>query len=200
MSFVNGLKFFQECYVRLGDFMDAAALINSAINFILYCVMSKQFRRTFVATFHLQWCVDHRPRCPAFCTSLCCCSSNSEDGEDGGRQSCCCCCCQKATFWFGRRDSNESTDLVHPGEARRKSSGAVVLAIGRARKGQVIAEEERSGDEKQPMLQQPGGGHTLLVPGQNSAGSNEAAGSNSGNGEGDGAENNGVVVVTESKM
>ncbi len=37
--------------------MDAMALINSAINFILYCVMSHQFRKTFVETFRLQSCV-----------------------------------------------------------------------------------------------------------------------------------------------
>lgn len=35
--------------------MDAMALINSAINFIIYCFMSKQFRKTFVETFHLQF-------------------------------------------------------------------------------------------------------------------------------------------------
>lgn len=35
----------------LGDLMDILALINSSINFILYCSMSKQFRTTFALLF-----------------------------------------------------------------------------------------------------------------------------------------------------
>ena len=34
-----------------GDLMDIIALINNAINFILYCSMSKQFRDTFLGLF-----------------------------------------------------------------------------------------------------------------------------------------------------
>lgn len=34
-----------------GDLMDILALINSAINFILYCAMSLQFRETFKILF-----------------------------------------------------------------------------------------------------------------------------------------------------
>lgn len=34
-----------------GDFMDILALLNSAINFILYCSMSRQFRTTFTVLF-----------------------------------------------------------------------------------------------------------------------------------------------------
>lgn len=34
-----------------GDFMDILALLNSAINFILYCSMSRQFRTTFTILF-----------------------------------------------------------------------------------------------------------------------------------------------------
>ena len=44
---VIGEEFFQNCYHKMGDFMDVMALINSAVNFILYCLMSKQFRKTF---------------------------------------------------------------------------------------------------------------------------------------------------------
>ena len=44
-----------DCYMPLGDLMDAMALINSAINFILYCIMSRQFRKTFMVTFHTKW-------------------------------------------------------------------------------------------------------------------------------------------------
>jgi len=54
LSYTKGLKFFNQCYMRLGDFMDAAALVNCGINFILYCVMSQQFRKTFVSTFGLE--------------------------------------------------------------------------------------------------------------------------------------------------
>ncbi|XP_059088552.1 G-protein coupled receptor dmsr-1-like isoform X2 [Tigriopus californicus] len=56
LSAVHGVQYFHDCYIPLGDVWDAMALINSAINFILYCIMSKQFRRTFVETFHLEWC------------------------------------------------------------------------------------------------------------------------------------------------
>jgi len=32
-------------------FFDILALINSAVNFLLFCTMSRQFRKTFVAVF-----------------------------------------------------------------------------------------------------------------------------------------------------
>lgn len=40
-----------ELYNPLGDILDIVALLNNAINFVLYCSMSKQFRDTFVDTF-----------------------------------------------------------------------------------------------------------------------------------------------------
>lgn len=42
-----GEKFFIDCYQKLGDIADMLALTNSAINFALYYVMSRQFRITF---------------------------------------------------------------------------------------------------------------------------------------------------------
>ncbi|XP_071527554.1 G-protein coupled receptor dmsr-1-like isoform X2 [Panulirus ornatus] len=51
LSLVYGHDFFSDCYIQLGDFMDLLALINSSINFLLYCVMSKQFRDTFVSLY-----------------------------------------------------------------------------------------------------------------------------------------------------
>ena len=47
LSAVNGPEFFTQCYHPMGDLIDLMALINSAVNFILYCLMSKQFRKTF---------------------------------------------------------------------------------------------------------------------------------------------------------
>jgi hypothetical protein len=41
-------SFFLEVYTPLGDLMDAFALINNSINFILYCSMSKSFRDHFI--------------------------------------------------------------------------------------------------------------------------------------------------------
>lgn len=38
-----------------GDLMDILALINSSINFILYCSMSRQFRSTFTLLFRPRW-------------------------------------------------------------------------------------------------------------------------------------------------
>lgn len=38
-------------YVNLGEVIDLLALINNGVNFILYCTMSRQFRKTFQKTF-----------------------------------------------------------------------------------------------------------------------------------------------------
>ena len=38
----------------LGDVMDMMALINCSINFILYCLMSRQFRQTFKKICNIQ--------------------------------------------------------------------------------------------------------------------------------------------------
>lgn len=43
--------FMDQVYIHIGDIMDLLVLINSSINFILYCVMSKQFRDTFTDLF-----------------------------------------------------------------------------------------------------------------------------------------------------
>ena len=54
LSIILGELFFNECYASVGDLMDFIALLNSAINFILYCVMSKKFRETFSQVFYLE--------------------------------------------------------------------------------------------------------------------------------------------------
>uniref|UniRef100_A0A0R3RKQ7 G_PROTEIN_RECEP_F1_2 domain-containing protein n=1 Tax=Elaeophora elaphi TaxID=1147741 RepID=A0A0R3RKQ7_9BILA len=46
----TGDTFHQKVYLPLGDFMDLLSLINSAVNFLIYCIMNKRFRVTF---FHL---------------------------------------------------------------------------------------------------------------------------------------------------
>ena len=46
MSAIFGQQFFLECYNPVGEMMDMMALTNSAANFILYCLMSSQFRKT----------------------------------------------------------------------------------------------------------------------------------------------------------
>uniref|UniRef100_A0A0A9WNR0 FMRFamide receptor n=1 Tax=Lygus hesperus TaxID=30085 RepID=A0A0A9WNR0_LYGHE len=55
LSLFFGRRFFERCYVRVGDIMDILALLNSAINFILYCTMSRQFRKTFSLLFRPRW-------------------------------------------------------------------------------------------------------------------------------------------------
>lgn len=47
MSGLLGRCFFKGCYDLFGELMDALALLNGAINFVLYCSMSRQFRMTF---------------------------------------------------------------------------------------------------------------------------------------------------------
>ena len=52
MSLINHSKdFHSEIYMKFDDVIDIIALINNAINFILYCRMSSAFRRTFKETF-----------------------------------------------------------------------------------------------------------------------------------------------------
>ncbi|CAL1541316.1 unnamed protein product [Lymnaea stagnalis] len=43
--------FFDTVYMPLGDVMDIGALVNNAINFVLYCSMSAKFRQTFLKLF-----------------------------------------------------------------------------------------------------------------------------------------------------
>ncbi|CAH8682520.1 unnamed protein product [Schistosoma rodhaini] len=47
----QGGCFSATVYERLGDFLDFLTLINNGLNFILYCVMSRQFRYTFLQLF-----------------------------------------------------------------------------------------------------------------------------------------------------
>lgn len=46
LSAALGEEFFMDCYTPLGELMDMTALVNCALNFILYCLMSRQFRAT----------------------------------------------------------------------------------------------------------------------------------------------------------
>ncbi|XP_031848229.1 G-protein coupled receptor dmsr-1 isoform X1 [Nomia melanderi] len=54
-SVLLGPGFFRTCYLMLGDVIDMLTLVNSAINFILYCTMSRQFRKTFNELFCKNW-------------------------------------------------------------------------------------------------------------------------------------------------
>ena len=54
LSGILGDEFRKQCYSPLGDIFDFCALINGAINFILYCAMSRQFRDTFLKLFKPQ--------------------------------------------------------------------------------------------------------------------------------------------------
>lgn len=51
MSAILDQCFFKKCYTLFGEFMDLLALINGAIGFVLYGLMSKQFRTTFKSLF-----------------------------------------------------------------------------------------------------------------------------------------------------
>lgn len=43
--------FMTQVYNSLASLLDMLALINSAVNFVLYCIMSEQFRYTFAKLF-----------------------------------------------------------------------------------------------------------------------------------------------------
>ncbi|KAK8785274.1 G-protein coupled receptor dmsr-1-like [Amblyomma americanum] len=51
LSGILGQDFLNHVYNKLGAVMDILALVNSAVNFILYCSMSRQFRKAFAALF-----------------------------------------------------------------------------------------------------------------------------------------------------
>ncbi|XP_035732205.1 sex peptide receptor-like [Vespa mandarinia] len=51
LSGILGDCFFHSCYHTFGEVMDILALLNGAINFILYCLMSRQFRISFERLF-----------------------------------------------------------------------------------------------------------------------------------------------------
>ncbi|XP_046546211.1 G-protein coupled receptor dmsr-1-like [Haliotis rubra] len=44
--------FFVQVYAPLSDLIDSVALINSAVNFVMYCTMSTQFRRCLMEMIH----------------------------------------------------------------------------------------------------------------------------------------------------
>ncbi len=71
LSAILGDTFMFECYAPLGELMDMMAITNSAINFILYCFMSKQFRKTFLETFHLHGVAQALATCSAAIRSRC---------------------------------------------------------------------------------------------------------------------------------
>lgn len=56
LSALLGEAFYRNCYHKFGDLMDFLALLNSSINFILYCTMSRQFRETFSNIFIPDFC------------------------------------------------------------------------------------------------------------------------------------------------
>lgn len=51
LSGILGERFFLDVYIPLGEVLDILALVNSSINFILYCTTSSVFRQTFCNLF-----------------------------------------------------------------------------------------------------------------------------------------------------
>ncbi|XP_037086088.1 sex peptide receptor-like [Pollicipes pollicipes] len=46
-------RFFRTCYLHVGELLDILALTNSAVNFLVYCMMSKQFWAAFCGLLRL---------------------------------------------------------------------------------------------------------------------------------------------------
>ena len=55
-------SFLNTVYAPLGDIMETLALLNSSINFIIYCTMSGKFRKTFVTLVTNMFESGHRAR------------------------------------------------------------------------------------------------------------------------------------------
>ncbi|GIY95884.1 sex peptide receptor [Caerostris extrusa] len=58
LSGALGNDFFNNVYLNFGETMDILSLINSAVNFIIYCSMSRQFRETFTFLFFARFSKD----------------------------------------------------------------------------------------------------------------------------------------------
>ncbi|UYV78086.1 dmsr-8 [Cordylochernes scorpioides] len=73
LSGILGKEFFKNVYMNFGEVMDILAMTNSAVNFILYCSMSRQFRDTFKRLFTprilSRWMAV--PKEPTTCASTC---------------------------------------------------------------------------------------------------------------------------------
>ncbi len=60
LAFLGGIdqRIFDEIYAPLGDFWDMLVLVNSSVNFIVYCTMNRRFRHTAVECFGIdRWFV-----------------------------------------------------------------------------------------------------------------------------------------------
>ena len=66
LAFLSGVdsNIFVNVYVPLGDVWDIIVLVNSAVNFLLYCIMSRQFRKTFQEVI-LKLCIKHLAKSPS---------------------------------------------------------------------------------------------------------------------------------------
>ena len=53
LALLSGINpwIFQNVYIPLGDVFDMLVIVNSSVNFILYCAMSARFRATFWNVF-----------------------------------------------------------------------------------------------------------------------------------------------------
>ena len=51
LSGILDQQFVLQIYDKLGDLLDFFTIVNSSINFVLYCAMSHQFRKTFSSIF-----------------------------------------------------------------------------------------------------------------------------------------------------
>ena len=77
-------NFFPKCYLPMGDLMDIMALGNSTINFVVYYMMSKQFRKTFIEMCGFNRC------CPTACRHRSSVNANNNDvgSYTGGKWQC----------------------------------------------------------------------------------------------------------------
>lgn len=69
LGLLSQIEGYFPCYQQLGDIMDMLVLFNSAINFLLYCSMSQQFRDTFSELFKPCCLTDLTNNLPKFLSS-----------------------------------------------------------------------------------------------------------------------------------
>lgn len=118
---------FERVYVPLGDLWDLLILVNSAVNFVLYCTMSRQYRQTFRRIFVDDLTVSLRRLIAGRCRCL---EPSDDDNDDqrpvrhGGRRPCrpsCCRCCSR---------QNDASGAIPPTANSNNFAVVVVVATG----------------------------------------------------------------------
>lgn len=154
-NILSGLSdaFVEDVYMNLGDLIDILALVNNGINFILYCTMSAQFRKTFVEIFVAPVCRRRRrslprpstaatavPLVPGAATTTVTATVDTPSVACSGcalsRWNCCCCCYSRERGWSnsiaanGRVEDAENVPVASVVQSAGRKSNCAIIVTG----------------------------------------------------------------------